>query len=53
MYIIYTRLARGVDPSLDQEALRVVNSLPEWKPGYQRGEAVNVSYTVPFNFALE
>lgn len=47
------RIARGVDPSLDQEALRVVNSLPKWIPGKQRGQAVNVSYTVPINFALQ
>lgn len=46
-------IARGVDPSLDKEALRVVNSLPKWKPGKQRGQAVNVSYTVPINFKLE
>ena len=46
-------IARGVDPSLDKEALRVVNSLPKWKPGKQRGVAVNVSYTVPINFKLE
>lgn len=46
-------IARGVDPSLDTEALRVVNSLPKWKPGKQRGQAVNVSYTVPINFKLE
>jgi TonB family protein len=47
------KIARGVDPSLDGEALRVVNNLPKWKPGKQRGEAVNVSYTIPINFALE
>jgi TonB family protein len=47
------KIARGVDPSLDAEALRVVSALPKWKPGVQRGEAVNVSYTVPINFALE
>lgn len=46
-------IARGVDPSLDAEALRVVNSLPKWKPGIQRGQAVNVSYTVPINFKLQ
>jgi TonB family protein len=46
-------IARGVDPSLDSEALRVVNSLPKWKPGKQRGQAVNVSYTVPINFKLQ
>lgn len=47
------KIARGVDPSLDIEALRVVNLLPIWKPGYQKGVAVNVSYTVPINFALQ
>ena len=47
------KIARGVDPSLDKEALRVVNGLPKWKPGKQRGQAVNVSYTVPINFVLQ
>lgn len=47
------KIARGVDSSLDNEALRVVNSLPKWKPGKQRGQAVNVSFTVPINFALQ
>ncbi len=46
-------IARGVDPSLNKEALRVVNALPPWKPGKQRGKAVNVSYTVPINFVLQ
>ena len=47
------KVARGVDPSLDKEAMRVVNSLPKWKPGKQRGKAVKVSYTVPINFVLQ
>lgn len=47
------RIARGVDPSLDKEALRVVNGLPKWKPGKQRGKPVRVSYTVPINFVLQ
>lgn len=47
------RIARGVDPSLDKEALRVVNTLPKWKPGQQRGKPVRVSYTVPINFVLQ
>ncbi|QIA08215.1 energy transducer TonB [Draconibacterium halophilum] len=46
------KIERGVDPSLDKEALRVVKSLPKWKPGKQRGEPVRVQYTVPINFAL-
>ncbi|WP_299578914.1 energy transducer TonB [uncultured Sunxiuqinia sp.] len=47
------RIARGVDQSLDKEALRVVNNLPKWKPGQQRGKPVKVSYTVPINFVLQ
>ncbi len=47
------RIARGVDPSLDKEALRVVNTLPKWKAGKQRGKPVRVSYTVPINFVLQ
>ncbi|MBV5315496.1 MAG: energy transducer TonB [Prolixibacteraceae bacterium] len=47
------KIARGVDPSLDKEALRVVNSLPKWKPGKQGGKPVRVSYTVPINFVLQ
>lgn len=47
------KIARGVNPSLDAESLRVVNSLPKWKPGMQKGKAVNVSYTVPINFVLQ
>jgi TonB family protein len=46
------RIARGVDPSLDAEALRVVSSLPKWISGKQKGEPVRVSYTVPVNFIL-
>lgn len=46
-------IARGVDPSLDKEALRVIGTLPKWKPGKQRGKPVNVSYTVPINFQLQ
>ncbi len=43
----------GVDPSLDREALRVVNSSPPWKPGKQRGKAVKVLFTFPINFVLQ
>ncbi len=46
------KIARGVDPALDKEAIRVVQSLPKWKPGSQRGKPVKVSYTVPINFQL-
>jgi len=47
------QIARGVDPLLDQEAIRVVESLPTWKPGEQGGKKVKVWYTVPINFQLQ
>lgn len=47
------KIMRGVDPSLDKEALRVVNSMPKWKPGKQSGKAVRVSYVVPINFVIQ
>lgn len=45
-------LKRGVDPSLDKEAIRVVQMMPRWKPGKQRGQAVDVSYIIPIRFKL-
>ena len=44
---------RSVDPYLDKEALRVISSMPKWKPGMQRGKAVRVKYTVPVTFRLQ
>lgn len=44
---------RGTDANLEQEAVRVVKSLPKWKPGKQRGKAVKVSYSVPVRFRLQ
>jgi len=46
-------IERGVAPSIDKEALRVVSSLPKWNPGKQRGETVNVKFTIPINFQLD
>lgn len=43
---------RSVDPHLDKEALRLIAAMPKWKPGTQRGKAVNVKYTVPITFHL-
>ena len=51
--VINPKIARGVNPSLDKEALRVVGILPKWIPGKQRGKNVDVEYTVPINFALK
>lgn len=46
------QVLRGVDSSLDKEAVRVVSSSPKWKPGKQRDRAVKVSYTFPVIFQL-
>ena len=46
------RVLRGVDPSLDDEAVRVVKSSPKWKPGKQRDRTVKVTYTFPVIFQL-
>ena len=46
------KLLRGVDPSLDKEALRVVALSPKWEPGRQRDRSVNVTYQFPVNFVL-
>ena len=50
--ITEAKVVRGVDPALDKEALRVINSMPKWTPGKQAGEAVNVKYTVPIMFKI-
>ena len=46
------RVVRSVDKYLDKEALRVLNGMPKWKPGKQKGVPVKVKYTVPINFRL-
>jgi protein TonB len=46
------KIVRGVDKNLDAEAMRVVKSLPKYKPGKQRGKAVRVMFTIPINFTL-
>jgi protein TonB len=43
----------GVDPSLDKEAVRVIQSMPKWKPGMQRGKPVRVRFTLPVVFRLQ
>ena len=50
--ITETKVVRSVDPALDQEALRLVNSMPKWKPGTAEGKPVRVKYSIPFNFSL-
>ncbi|MGL5547634.1 MAG: energy transducer TonB, partial [Tannerellaceae bacterium] len=51
--VVKPEVVKGVDPSLDNEAIRVVSSMPKWKPGSQRGVPVNVKYTVPVQFKLQ
>ena len=45
-------IVRSVSPELDAEAIRVINSMPQWTPGEQKGEAVNVEFTLPMQFRL-
>lgn len=46
------KIARGIDPLLDAEAIRVIKSLPTWEPGTQRGKPVRVSFTIPIDFSM-
>ena len=47
------QVVRGQDPSLDKEAVRVIKTMPKWKPGQQRGKPVRVRFTLPVQFRLE
>lgn len=46
-------VVRGTDPLLDAEAVRVIQSMPKWKPGTQKGQKVRVRYTLPVVFRLQ
>lgn len=46
------KVMKSVNEELDAEALRVVNAMPKWKPGMQKGQAVRVKYTIPISFRL-
>ena len=52
-YIIEPNIVRSVESSLDNEALRLIKMLPQWKPGTLKGKAVKVKYTVPVAFKLK
>ncbi len=52
-YVSQAQVVRGVDPSLDLEALRVVNSMPTWNPGMNHGKPANVWFTLPITFKLQ
>ena len=47
------QVVRGVDPSLDKEAVRVTKAMPKWVPGKQNGQAVRVKYNLPVTFKLQ
>ena len=51
--IVDAVVVRSVDPHLDKEALRVINLMPKWSPGWQDGKTVRVKYTLPINFKLQ
>lgn len=46
------KVVKSVEPSLDEEALRVVSAMPKWVPGKECGEPVRVKYTLPVTFRL-
>ena len=51
--IVDIQVMRGVDPSLDKEAMRVISEMPKWKPGKQRGKPVRVRFILPVQFRLQ
>ncbi len=51
--VIDSKVIRGIGSGCDEEAIRVIESMPNWIPGKQRGQAVNVSYNLPIRFALD
>lgn len=50
--VVDAEVVHGIAPSLDKEALRLINIMPSWIPGRQKGKAVNVRYTLPITFKL-
>ncbi len=51
--IVDIQVMRGVDPSLDKEAIRVIGEMPKWKPGEQLGKPVRVRFILPVQFRLQ
>jgi protein TonB len=51
--IVDVEVIRGIDSSLDKEAMRVISAMPKWKPGEQRGKPVRVRFNLPVNFRLQ
>lgn len=51
--VVDVKVVRGVDPSLDKEAIRVISSSPKWEPAKQKGTKVKQQFTIPIAFALQ
>jgi len=51
--VVDVKVVRGVDPSLDKEAVRVIQSSPKWEPGKQGGMRVKQQFTIPISFILQ
>lgn len=47
------KVIRGIGGGCDEEALRVINAMPRWKPGQQNGRNVRAFYVIPVNFSLD
>lgn len=47
------KVVRSIHPALDAEAIRVINAMPNWKPGTIKGKPVSVKYTIPISFKLK
>ena len=47
------KVLQGIDPALDAEAIRMVQAMPNWKPGEHQGKLVRVRYTLPITFKLK
>jgi len=50
--VVDAKVTKSIDPDLDKESVRVVMSSPKWTPGKQKGQYVNVRFTLPISFAL-
>lgn len=51
--VVDAKVVRGIGYGCDKESLRVVNSMPKWTPGTQRGKTVRTRFTLPIKFMLE
>lgn len=46
------KVLRGLSPSIDREAIRVISEMPDWRPGFQNGKTVRVKFTLPIHFRI-